>query len=136
MELSNDRTIILNIYSETIAKDYFALSVFKQNYLLNMDYVYIGLKEAPVFAFWLYNNTSRAVPFKIDDLNIVKLCNEDGFSVLECMTCVGFLEAFSSAPVLFKFWPIEAKLYQVIKNFLMDLINLMFIGFSSFVVGF
>ncbi|XP_008198203.3 uncharacterized protein LOC103314308 isoform X1 [Tribolium castaneum] len=114
LEMGNERTIIFNISVNSIPPDCYALSVYQLDYRLHLGFVYIGLREAPVFAFWLYNNTSKAVPFKLDDLEITKLCNEDGFPVLKSLNSIGFVKAQSRAPLLFKFWPIEAKCYQVV----------------------
>ncbi|XP_044262850.1 uncharacterized protein LOC123010203 isoform X2 [Tribolium madens] len=114
LEMTNERTIIFNILVNSIAPDSYVLSVYKLDYKLDLGFVYIGLREAPVLAFWLYNNTAEAVPYKLDDLEIVKLCNQDGFPVLKSLTSLGFIKARSRAPLLFKFWPIEVKCYKVI----------------------
>jgi hypothetical protein len=121
LNLSNDRTIILNIYIYGVPADSYVLSVFDHNYRLNLGYVYIGLKEPPVQAYWLYNNTTQAVPYKLDELEIIKLCNDDGFTVLKCLNSMGFLKPHSAAPILFKFWPIEVKTYKVGATILADL---------------
>ncbi|RZC40393.1 uncharacterized protein BDFB_001112, partial [Asbolus verrucosus] len=133
LELSNERTVIVNFFIQSIPKSDLMLSVFDRGYTLNLGYIYIGLREAPVQAYWIYNNTRNAVPYKLDDFEITKLCNAEGFPVLKCLNSVGFLKPYTSAPILFKFWPIEVKIYRVVVPLILGMkeINFQIEGYGT-----
>lgn len=54
--------------------------------------------------------------FEVDTTEIINVCQENGFNVLEVLNPIGEIEPGTAVPLLIRFHPIEAKAYKVINN--------------------
>lgn len=124
--MSNNRSVTVDIEITGISPKSLMLSSFEQNYTFLLKDIFIGLREAPVQIYWFFNSTNYPISYNLDQQPIITLCNNEDFLVLQCLNNSGIAKANSLVPLLFKFWPIEAKLYNVIVDLTLGARNVKF----------
>lgn len=112
-QMTNSRYIEMHFNIIGISKSFLYLSTYARDYVFYLSDIYIGLREAPVQAFYIFNNTNQTIPYKLDDVELVKMCNDEEFPVLTCLSGEGFVQPYCSAVILIRFWPIQATTYEV-----------------------
>lgn len=61
----------------------------------------------------LYNNSKSKLKYFVNMSNVENLNVCAHFNIIECMNDEGVIEPFALTHILFKFTPLEAKIYEV-----------------------
>nr|CAH7724365.1 unnamed protein product [Callosobruchus chinensis] len=100
----------MNVLPRKIPK----ISFYSQpNLTYRMLPVFVGRKEPPIQAIWMYNNTSESARYKADLTHVKEICEKEGFPVLQLLNPEGEIGPYSNAALLFKFHPIRVKMHKV-----------------------
>ncbi|GJQ87781.1 putative coiled-coil domain-containing protein 108 [Trypoxylus dichotomus] len=110
---SHNRRLKCNIFVNTLTEAIDWPSKYLSDFHLKMGSVSVDNNQPPVRAFWLYNNSSNVVSYKLDVRSRERTLRVNNFEILHCFNPEGSLLPFSTVPLLFNFRPLQQRGYNL-----------------------